>query len=113
MKELDLTSWELLQLYMVVSAQTGTAGEMRRWWNILDLLEPDDDEKAQLGWRDTPEGIFLALEDFDHHFELELPQVEFDWIVKLVSEYNGWRAGGMGGGNRHRLRELFDKLGID
>lgn len=109
----EFTSWELAQIVAIVGNQTGSPAAMRRWWRILDAIEPDDDMKEELGWVYVNPSVYAVDDSMaDELIEVELHKTDHQGIIDAVSGFNNWRAGGVAGGDRDRIEALFDKLGI-
>lgn len=112
-KEITFTVWELLNVFGIAGSQEGNAAQMRRWWRILDALEPPEDQKSELGWQEVGEmGVTVNPLHFDLVYVVTLTEKDFKLLAKAVVDFNGWRAGGVSGGHRHRMEKLFDKMEV-
>lgn len=113
MKQITLSTWERVQLFGVLAQQKGPAGRLRNIWKLMDIIEPAEDEKEELGWQEPAEGqVILLPEHFDTERELEFTPNQFKMLSGLVANFQEWRAGGVSGGDRRRLARLFDKLEV-
>jgi len=102
MIELELTTWERVQLYAVLGAQRGDVALIRRLIKVLDMLELTDDEKEAVGYEDISAGA-AKWEKRDHIFIIMLEKEQFNLLVEIAKDFKDWPASRF-------VVDLFDKL---
>lgn len=124
MKNLELTTWERMQLVECVP-ERGFTRDLRKYLRLLDILELTPEERGKVGWTETPV-IRQGLPVINPHtgmpvvgvtvgqpqktFELAFEDADLDLLVKLVGLRETWPFKGLDG---QRTEALLDKLEQD
>ena len=101
---LKLNTWQRVQLEMLVGGAKGPAATSRKAVKLLDILEMNDEEKAQVGFRQ--DGGIIQWEDLEHVWDIEVKDGNLEaFLRELVRGKTDWTV------NRNVVG-IFDQLGI-
>jgi hypothetical protein len=102
---LHFNPWQRIQLSLLVGGVKGAAAEIRKAVKLLDILEMNDAEKAEIGLR--IDGAMMVWEKKDYDFEVEIKDANLlSYLKTLVAQKSDWPV------NKDAVG-LFDQLGID
>jgi len=103
--ELQLNTWQRVQLELLVGGVKGDASTVRKAVKLLDVLEMTDSEREQVGLRFVEGG--MVWDKPNHLFTVEIKDGNLEaFLRQLVKQKEDWPA------NRHAI-DLFDQLKID
>lgn len=101
---LKLNTWQRVQLELLIGAAKGPASTIRKAVKLLDCLEMNDAEKAQVGFRQ--EGGLIQWDNLEHVWTIEVKDGNLaSFLRELVRGKTDWTV------NRNVIG-LFDQLGI-
>jgi len=93
MKTIELTTWERVQLTLVVGSQVpgrNTVAAVRLGCKALDVLELTEEEKLKVGWMVLPDSrIEWRLGDTTK-WPLEFTDDVWNFIKQRVKAYQDW-----------------------
>lgn len=111
--KLKLTTWERTTLVLVLWAPREFAGlrEYRVGSKLLDALEMNEDEQAEIEFEELQPGSFQWNGGKDHEWTVELPDSTVDFLRQAFAGYRGWTT--LRPDQREKVFALADKLGVD
>jgi len=106
MKTIDLTTWERIQLALVVGSHVpgrGTTAAVRLGCKALDVLELTEDEQQMIGFVAFPDGRVQWPREQDREWPLEFEDTVWNFVEKRADAFTDWPV--------NRLTEaLLDKI---
>lgn len=112
--KLTLNTWERMYLLQLISGMRNVPlASIRKGIKAMDALEMSEEEKATVGYQQTPEGA--AWQDPDHQFVIDFRDKEAGNIVisrlklevEAKNKQDGWSMGDL------NMLRLCEKLDID
>jgi hypothetical protein len=108
---LNLTPWQRVYLenQVVGQARGLTAKTFFQAAKLLAILELDEEEKAEVGYTETPVGPRWARTD--RRWEIEIPDGPLvDFFLGLCRQHTGWPAAPAE--IRQQVADLLEQLGM-
>lgn len=102
--KIELTTWERVQLMLLIGNTRGNVTQVRLGLRALDVLELSDEEKKQIGWFEPADGI-IQWQDRERTWELQFDDELWKFVVSQAKARRDWPI------NRLTLA-LLDKLEI-
>lgn len=102
--KVKLTTWERVQLAVMVGRARGNVAQVRQGMHALDILELSNEEKEEIGWSEPAEGI-VQWQDREQIWELQIDDELWKFVVAQAKARRDWPI------NQLTL-QLLDKLGI-
>lgn len=103
--QLNLTTWQRVQLSLIIGATKGAASTIRKAVKLLDMLEMNDEEKAAVGFEQK--GPSFTWKDADTRWAVEIKDGNLEsFLVETVKAYDKWPVD-------VNVIDLLDQLGIE
>lgn len=94
--KITLKAWQRSGLFQAFCEVTGDEGVRRRAWQVLDILEPSEEEAEQLGWvqEDVANRTFVrvSMESINEECQVEVPDTLIDFFLDRGIGWQGWNA---------------------
>jgi len=102
--KLNLSTWQRLQLLMVMNSVQGDLRTVNKALKLIDLFEMSKDEQEEIGLQSTPTGFTWQVTD--KRWEIEVKDGNLAVFLKQkVEQKNDWPA------NREVI-DLCEQLGL-
>ena len=102
--KIELTTWERVQLALMIGNARGNVAQVRQGMRALDVLELSDEEKKEIGWLRPAEGI-VQWQDRERTWELQIDDELWKFVIQQAQARRDWPV------NRLTL-QLLDKFEI-
>lgn len=109
--KLSLTTWQRINLCLILSSIEGKVSIVRKASKLLDVLELSDAEKELVGYRE--ESGSIGWDDRTTHFDLEITDPNlFAFLSERVKEYVFPKQTWGNSEVRRLILDMYDQLGI-
>lgn len=94
---LKFTLWETIQLYLLLTAQTGTWAQNDLYREIAVCILPSEEEKERFSWNETSDlvgriQIQVEQDNFDEELSRQLSITQWELLFSTAEMWKFWPA---------------------